>query len=262
MRLKSIIIILLSVLSFSAIAQNDVKKVAILETVDKEDKIDYGIELMLRAALSSAITNTQGFEGYDRVDIQQITSEQNFQRTGMVSDADIKQIGNMTGAKYVLVSEVAQLDASHLVITSKILDVETAKVAATAYETMGTASNELENGCRKLAAKLLGNNDIQTNESAQRNIDSRNFVEAGSGTGGIGNGNKKPVYLPETPVKENGQVKIRVLVGKDGFVKEAEIVPNGTTITNSAIHQECLAKAKQAKFQQSSREEYNFIIFK
>ncbi|MBO4232360.1 MAG: hypothetical protein J5862_03875, partial [Bacteroidales bacterium] len=111
MRLKSIIIILLSVLSFSAIAQNDVKKVAILETVDKEDKIDYGIELMLRAALSSAITNTQGFEGYDRVDIQQITSEQNFQRTGMVSDADIKQIGNMTGAKYVLVSEVAQLDA-------------------------------------------------------------------------------------------------------------------------------------------------------
>ncbi len=86
--------------------------------------------------------------------------------------------------------------------------------------------------------------------------------EGGGSGGGIGYGNRKPVYLPEMPVRENGQVKVRVLVGKDGNVLDADIVPQGTTITNSAIRQECIAKAKQAKYPPSSQEEYNFIIFK
>ena len=86
--------------------------------------------------------------------------------------------------------------------------------------------------------------------------------EGGGSGGGIGYGNRKPVYLPEMPVKENGQVKVRVLVGTDGKVLDADIVPQGTTITNSAIRQECIAKAKQAKYPPSSKEEYNFIIFK
>lgn len=107
------------------------KRVAILETVDKENVIPYGVKLMVRSKLAYAITNTPGYEGYDRVDIASIMNEQEFQRTGLVSDAQIKKLGEMTGADYILVAEVAKLDNSHIIIVSKILNVETARLEKT-----------------------------------------------------------------------------------------------------------------------------------
>lgn len=167
--MKKLLIIFLSALSLTAVAQNDVKRVAILETVDKEDKVGYGMELMLRAALSDAVTRTPGYEGYDRVDLKSITGEQSFQRTGMVSDSDIKKIGVMTGAQFVLVAEAAQLDPTHMIITAKILDVETARLTNTAFEMMGTASEELKEGCSKLAAALLGVSSSSNSRSKNNN---------------------------------------------------------------------------------------------
>ena len=107
-------------------AQN--KKVAILETVDKYDKVPYGVKLQLRSNLTYAISNTPGYEGVDRVDMSSIMGEHNFQRTGMVTQAQIKKLGEMTGAGSVLVAEAAIYDASHVIITAKILNVETAGV--------------------------------------------------------------------------------------------------------------------------------------
>ena len=75
----------------------------------------------------------------------------------------------------------------------------------------------------------------------------------------IGYGNREPIYLPEM---QNGVVKIRVLVDTNGSVKEAQIVQHGTTITSQSVRQECLDVAKQAKYQPSSKEEYNFIVLR
>lgn len=102
-KIKSILIVLLSLLSMTAFAQT--KKVAILETVDKNGNVSYAIKLMIRSNLAKVITNTPGYEGYDRTDMKQISDEQTFQRTGMVSDEDIKRLGKITGAQYVLVAE-------------------------------------------------------------------------------------------------------------------------------------------------------------
>ena len=154
--MKKFVFLLFAVISVAVMAENEIKRIAILETVDKEGKVGYGMQLLLRAALSDAVTRTPGYEGYDRVDLKSISGEQSFQRTGMVSDADIKKIGVMTGAQFVLVAEAAVLDAGHMVITAKITDVETARLTNTAFEMMGTASDELKEGCSKLAAALLG----------------------------------------------------------------------------------------------------------
>ncbi|MBO7469595.1 MAG: hypothetical protein J6T81_05640, partial [Bacteroidales bacterium] len=112
-------------LTLVAMAQ---QKVAILETVDKAQNISYGKKLLLRSSLTTAISNTPGYEGFDRVDMASIASEQEFQRTGYVSDSQIKQLGVATGAAYVLVAEAAWLDEdtkSDLIITARIIDVET-----------------------------------------------------------------------------------------------------------------------------------------
>lgn len=156
--------LLLFPLAQSFAQEEPTKKVAILETVDREGHISYGIRLMLRSSLSYAITNTPGYEGYDRVDLESIVGEQSFQRTGMVSDEQIKKLGEMTGASYILVAEAAKVDATHIFITAKILNVETARLEATANVQTLTEAKEIEEGCKELAAMLLGTEPEESSE--------------------------------------------------------------------------------------------------
>lgn len=65
--MKKIVVILLSVLSLTAFAQNT-KKVAILETVDREGNVLYGGLLQLRSNLTYAIASTPGYDDYSRAD--------------------------------------------------------------------------------------------------------------------------------------------------------------------------------------------------
>ena len=144
--------LLVSVVSWSQTTQ----KVAILETVDKEGAVPYGKRLQLRQSLTFAITNTPGYEGFDRVDMASITGEQNFQRTGMVSDEQIKKLGEMTGASLVLVAEAAIYDDENIIITEKLLDVETAGVKSAAPpEIASTDKQSMSDACISLARYLL-----------------------------------------------------------------------------------------------------------
>lgn len=131
------------------------QKVAILETVDKAENVSYGVKLLLRSSLTSAISNTPGYEGYDRVDMASITGEQAFQRTGNVSDNQIKQIGKAAGAAFVLVAEAARYDATSIIITAKLLDVETFGVKSSAVLVSGISADEMQESCSALASQLL-----------------------------------------------------------------------------------------------------------
>ena len=156
--MKKISVLLLILFAvFQTYGQNNqIKKVSILETVDKENVVSYGVKLMVRSKLADAITNMPGYEGYDRVDVGSILGEHEFQRTGLVSDKDIKRLGEMTGADYILVAEVAQLDYSHVIIVAKILNVETAQLDKTSNIQTATDVESMDEACRELAARLLG----------------------------------------------------------------------------------------------------------
>lgn len=195
--MRFIVIVFLFFVSFSAFGQltsgdrNQKKKVAILEVVDKEGTISYGVKLMLRSNLSAAVTNTSGYEGYDRVDIASIMGEQNFQRTGMVSDAQIKKLGEMTGASYILVAEAAALDANHLFITAKILEVESARLERTANVQSGTTVEEFEKACRQLALSLFNRASGSVSSMPERGVETsgEDFIETVFGV------NMKMVYV-------------------------------------------------------------------
>lgn len=158
------------------------KKIAILETVDREDKIPYAIKLVLRSNLAKAITNTTGYEAYDRTDMDAIVGEQNFQRTGMVSNEQIKKLGEMTGAQYVLVAEAVMFDNKTLYIIAKLLDVETGRIEATDNEMMGNNAQEIQRGCQSLAKKLIvaqsagGTNKQQAQLETQQNQNDKNVT--------------------------------------------------------------------------------------
>lgn len=160
MKNRFILILFALLVMIPVVGQNsgNAKRVAILETVDKEDQVSYGVKLMVRSKLSEVITATPGYEGYDRVDISSIMSEQDFQRTGLVSDADIKKLGEMTGAEYILIAEVAYLNSSNIFLSAKILNVETARIERTASIQTESTVDELYENCRLLAGKLLNVN--------------------------------------------------------------------------------------------------------
>ena len=157
--MKVKLILMLVALSFVATAfgqNNTTKRVAILETIDKEGRVSYGVKLMVRSKICEAITNTPGYEGYDRVDVASIMSEHDFQRTGLVSDSDIKRLGEMSGAQYILFAEVANIDVSTIIITAKVLDVETARLENTVVTQSSLNVSDLQEACNELVTKLFG----------------------------------------------------------------------------------------------------------
>ena len=145
--------ILFCFLLFSGVVSAQVKRVAILETVDKEDKLTYANKLILRASLTQAITNTPGYEVYDRTDIDAIMSEHSFQRTGMVGEEQIKKLGEMTGADYILVAEAVVVDAKNIFVTAKLLDIVTSRTIVT--EMMQIDTEHMQTGCVALAKKIF-----------------------------------------------------------------------------------------------------------
>ena len=155
--MKKLLILLLSALSLIVCAQTDVKKVAILETVDKMGNVPYGVLLQVRSSLTYAISSNAGYEGYDRVDMAAITGEQNFQRTGMVSDEQIKRLGEMTGAAYVLIAEAALYDDQNIIIAAKILDVETGGVMSSTPPAVAPKDPmKMAEACIKCSQTLVG----------------------------------------------------------------------------------------------------------
>lgn len=178
--MRKLVALLCCLLAISSIATGqEIKKVAILQPVDRDANVAYSHKLMLRANLAKAIANTPGYEAYDRADLDAIMGEQDFQRTGMVSEDQIKRLGQMSGASFVLVSEAVKVDDSNMFITAKILNVETAKTEMTDNELMGTTAAEIQKGCTSLAQKLLG---ITPTEEPQDNASATKQEEAPAAT--------------------------------------------------------------------------------
>lgn len=153
--MKKLSIILLCILPLMLMAEEKVVKIAVLETVDKAGNVEYGKRLLVRSNLAQAIAGTPGYEAYDRVDISAIMSEQDFQRTGNVSEDQIKKLGQMTGAKYVVLPEIAKMDANSFYITAKILDVETAQAVSVSDASSTGDVASMKEACSRMANELL-----------------------------------------------------------------------------------------------------------
>lgn len=167
--MKKIFAFLLFIATTSMVyAQNGVKRIAILETVDKSSSVNYGTKLLLRQSITYAITQTPGYEGYNRVDMAQMLGEHEFQRTGYVSDSQIKKLGKMTGAAYVLIAEAAPYDTEHIVILANLVNVETGQIENSSIPVVaGTDPESMAKSCAYLAEILLNRKRATTYPSSQ-----------------------------------------------------------------------------------------------
>lgn len=184
--MKKILTLCVLAISLCVAAQDDAKRIAILETVDKENRVDYAYELQLRQSLTFAINRTPGYRGYNRLDMAQINSEHNFQRTGYVSDADIKKLGQMTGAAYVLIAEATMYSGGDkLMILANLVNVESGEIEnSTPPITSAMDAESMAESCKKIAQILLnvsGGVSSPSFSSSSRSGSHQNYTETAWG---------------------------------------------------------------------------------
>lgn len=155
--IKTLLFVALSLFSLTVFGQ---KKIALLEPrVGEGSSGVSGMEkAMLRGELRKSIVNHTGYEAFTRADIDKLMSEQNFQRTGLVSEAQIKKIGMMSGADYICVSTLNKTN-SEFYLEAYLVNVESAQISNPASQYGELKDGKLANMlpvCQALAQELLG----------------------------------------------------------------------------------------------------------
>lgn len=154
--MKKTLLLLCLVLSTLISYAEATKKVAILEVVDKEGMLSYSQKVLLRSTMARAIANREGYEAYDRTDVDAIMSEHEFQRSGLVSESEIRTLGEMTGVSLILVTEGVLVGNDKLFVSAKIINIETEKVEMMDNITVGLNSEEIRTGCETLVKRMIG----------------------------------------------------------------------------------------------------------
>lgn len=181
--MKKLFTILISVLTLTVFAQEEVKRIAILETVDRTGDVSLGVKNLLRQSITFGINRIPGYEGYNRIDMAQITGEHNFQRTGYVSDEDIKKLGAMTGAAYVLIAEATTYDAEHILVFANLVDVVSGRITNSSIpKVAGIAPNEMYEDCAEVAKSLLNASASQKSKVVSKQVPA-GYVDLGLPSG-------------------------------------------------------------------------------
>ncbi|MBQ7818669.1 MAG: hypothetical protein IJ341_03115 [Bacteroidales bacterium] len=165
MRKTIILICIIILLPFFAISQ--VKKVVILETIDKESSISYACKFMIRSSLSKAITNIEGYEVYNRADIDAIKGMQNFKHTGIISDGQLRELRNMTGAMFALMTEVVKYSDTQMFIAVELVNIKTAKTEKRDNAIISSNPYDIQMGCESLANKMFVEEEFNVPEESE-----------------------------------------------------------------------------------------------
>ena len=155
--MKRLLIIAIMLLPLAVMAQS--KKVALLQTLNGDKSIQVkGIEMnMVRGELRKAISNQSGYQAFTRTDIDQLMREHGFQNSGMVSDAQRKKLGEMSGADYICVSTLTKSE-SQFYLEAYLIDVETGEISNPASQfgvLQGNTYTNLFQLCVDLAKELI-----------------------------------------------------------------------------------------------------------
>ena len=129
------------------------KKVAITEIVDKSGDVSEGTKTFIRTALTDAITNSEGYEGYAQISFLKL--EANFDKTGNISSATLTYVKKQL-MEYILVAEITPLDKTTVLLSARIVNASNGKIVASSSVRTYANIDYLRSACNELAYKLVG----------------------------------------------------------------------------------------------------------
>ena len=141
MKLKSILILLLSALSLTVFAQKP--KIAVYMTGDDSINGIVSDRLMDDFTHSNEYTTVERTASF----LTELAKEHAYERNGEVDDEQIATLGKQFNVQYVCVVSVLDVWKSEKYITARIIDVETAEVVAT-----GSSNGSIQNSSELIDA--------------------------------------------------------------------------------------------------------------
>ena len=196
---------------------------------------------MVRGELRKAFARQSGFQPLARMDVDAMLKEQGFQRSGVVDDKQIKEIGKMTSAQYICVSKITKYK-TQLYIESYLVDIETGGygLSATQYANVRNEDySKLPNACFELAREMLG--DLNGSQKGQSHITPSNKPD-NIITPSIkeDENQKKEIYIsynPQTGKEEMHVSKARgeytMHIGDEVSLKEAQQLARDDALRNA-----------------------------
>jgi len=150
--MKRVLMFLFAIICVGAVYGQPIR-VAMLEPLGSVSNIQKAI---IRAKLTEAFTNSGTYEALNRGDIDQLMKEYNFQNGGAVSEEQRQNLGRMSGAQLMCVTNVAA-DGKYFFAECSFIDLETGKIIKTQNQLIESSPvTKLEEGCIELAEKLIG----------------------------------------------------------------------------------------------------------
>ena len=129
------------------------KKVAITEVIDPSGEVAYGTLTFIRTALTDAITNSEGFEGYAQISF--FSLDANFSKTGNISSATLTYVQKQQ-MDYILKTQITIMDKSSVLLSAQIINSSTGKIIASSSVHTFAKLENLRGACNELAYKLVG----------------------------------------------------------------------------------------------------------
>lgn len=134
---------------------------------------------MVRGELRNAFASKPGYQVLTR-DVDAIMQEHGFQQSGMVDDAQRKQLGVMMGAQYICVATITKY-GTQLYIEAYLADIETGQMTNPASQYVNIKNENysmLPASCNMLAEKMLGDISGKNTNTAPAQSSSNNRAEA------------------------------------------------------------------------------------
>lgn len=152
-------VLLLTILCFTLLGQAQTPsktRIAVFDPISHFEIVD-GTDVIVREITSSTVVNSGQYQIIDRRTIEKIQEEWNFTRSGMVSDAQVVEMGELAGANCVLFSVLAKSGTKTL-LTTKLLDVLSGTILKQKFLLLDL-SVDLVTEVEKITKELIGNSN-------------------------------------------------------------------------------------------------------
>lgn len=129
-------------------------KVAVLNAVIP-DTMDSSVIVPVTDKIEEELVASGKYTVLDRINIEQVLQEKEFQLSGLVKDTEIKKAGEYLGADLVVVARVSRIENTFF-ISAKMIDVKTGAITAQTSDQQEGSGAVLFNIAQNVGRKLAG----------------------------------------------------------------------------------------------------------
>jgi len=149
---------IIAVLLLCGLAAAQGKQKVAVYMAGKEPEGVTGVHKVLGGELAKTISESDKYSAVDRTDaiLNQLSREQYMQRSGSVSEDQIRDLGKYLGVQYLSIAEISPVAKRSYYLDVRLVDVETAEIMRTVTAGSGLENaNEMIRVAQKLAYELI-----------------------------------------------------------------------------------------------------------